>query len=315
MNSTPDLVVARGLGRRYGDFHAVRGLDLDVAAGSIVALIGPSGGGKTTTLRLLSGLEAPTDGTVRVFGRSPRNLRRRDRRRLALLAQQPALVPELTLAEQVRFAADTRGVDRAGIMPALARVGLDGHADTRLADASGGMRRRTGLAATLIAEPELVFCDEPTAGLDPVVREDVWAWFRERRARGRAMVVTTQHIDEAARCDRVIVLREGEIAVDSGPDDLLTHAGLREQVVVVVEPADVDPAFRIIARTVGATPTIDGRGITVEADHAASVAAAIAGQLADRDVQPISIDTVVPDLDSAFIRIVDDASAAAEDES
>lgn len=298
------ILIASSLRRTFGSYVAIDDFDLTVDEGTIVGLIGPSGGGKTTAVRLLAGIDEPDSGSVEVFGSPVRSLRRKDRARMAILAQDPALVPQLTIHEQVSFAAELRGL-RRDVQEALARVGLDESVDTRLSDASGGMRRRAGLAATLITDPDLVFCDEPTAGLDPIVRETVWSWFRERRRAGRTMVVTTQHIDEAARCDRVLVLRTGAIIADTTPSQLTAESGLREHIVIELVDNNAQLAIDALKRRGLSAEFRAGHSLVVEARDSADTAGTIVSILADEDVVIDTVDTAVPGLDDVFRALVE----------
>ncbi len=296
---------AENLRRVFGEHVALEDFSLEVEPSSIVGLIGPSGGGKTTAIRLCCGLDRPDRGTVRLFDRPVSKLRRQDRQRISLLAQTPALVEEMTIEQQVSFSARLYGLRTDGITSALDRVGLSESANTRISAASGGMRRRTGLAAALITDPELVFCDEPTAGLDPILRERIWRWFRTRRSHGSAMVVTTQHIEEAARCDRVIILREGIVIADAKPAQLAVSSGLAEQVVIGVPYFELDRSLAALAVRFEGEAWASGCDIVLGAADAASAAADASRTLRNIGVSISSIDTVAPGLDDVFRAIVE----------
>ena len=291
--------------RRFGSVTAVENVSLEVPSGSILGLIGPSGGGKTTLLRMLSGLDQPTEGVAYCLGKPTSELKHADRARLALRAQSPAVMDEFSIHEQLRFQARLRGVDANVVDNCLELVGLLDSRGTRLSDASGGMRRRTGLAAALVGDPDLVFCDEPTAGLDPIARDGIWDWFRSRRNDGRTMVVTTQHIDEASRCDRVVVLREGQAVADAEPSTLAREAGLLEELVVSIEPAERSRAISLITPGVGVAKKT-ANGFTVETPNASVSAGEVAGLLADAGIDVVEMDTKVPDLDAVFRALVED---------
>lgn len=300
------VLSATGVHRTFGDHVAIDDLDLEVDEGTIVGLIGPSGGGKTTAVRMLAGIDEPDRGAIEVFGSPIRRLSRSGRSRIALLSQDPALVPQFTIGEQVRFAAQLRGVTH-DVPGALAKVGLGEAIDTRLGDASGGMRRRAALAATLISDPDLVFCDEPTAGLDPIVREDVWRWFRQRRKAGRSMLVTTQHIDEAARCDRVLVLRHGIVIADTTPAKLTYESGLREEIIIELHESDVIRAVEELRRQ--GIRSAEARSptslVVMTASDSADKAGSVVSVLADASIPIDSVETVVPGLDDVFRALVE----------
>lgn len=210
--------------KAFGDDAGVFDLDFEIPTGSIVGLIGPSGSGKTTSVRLMTGVLKPDSGKVRVFGEDPTGFSPADRSRIGYLPQDSVLYPRLSLRENLRFVASLYGVNGSRIDPMLELVELDKAGSRRLGDASGGMKRRLGLAAALLAEPELVFLDEPTAGIDPVLRSKMWDHFRSLRDDGRTLVVTTQYVGEAAYCDLVGVIVDGRLAAYETPDALRRRA-------------------------------------------------------------------------------------------
>lgn len=297
------LLEAEGLTRTFGQHTALSDFSLSIDPGEIVGLIGPSGGGKTTAVRLMCGIDQPDHGTIRIFDTAIEQLRTKDRQRLALLAQDPAIIPEFTIAEQIKMAASLRG-KKFDLAATLQTVGLADHDSTRLSEASGGMRRRAGLAATLVSDPDLAFLDEPTAGLDPIIRDELWAWFRSRQDDGRAMIVTTQHIDEAARCNRVIVLRSGSIIADAKPDDLRTEAGLSERLLVRVDPADLVRTRNVLAQN-GLVATQRRDALTVDSENAGEDAASVAEVLSSNNIAVHSLDTDAPGLDEIFRTLVE----------
>lgn len=299
------LLRAEQLHRRFGDHVALDDFTMEVDPGTIVGVIGPSGGGKTTAVRLCCGLDRPDRGEVRLFGKHVGELGRSERQRMALLSQTPALVEEMTILQQVRFAAELYGLRTDGVDAALDRVGLADKSSTRISQASGGMRRRTGLAAALIIDPELVFCDEPTAGLDPILRERIWRWFRARRSQGRAMVVTTQHIEEAARCDRVIVLREGVVIANTEPAHLASSSGLPEQVVVGLPTDQLESGFEALGSRFPDQVSRVGDDLIVATSDGASAAADVTAVLHDAAIVVESVDTVAPGLNDVFRAIVE----------
>ena len=298
------IIEAEAVSRSFGDVQALLDFDLTVDDGEIVGIIGPSGGGKTTALRLLAGLDHPTSGSVRVFDRDPRLLSAQQRARLGLLSQDPAIVEEFTIGEQVRFAARLRG-QRGDVGAMIELVGLADSVDTVLSRASGGMRRRAGLAATLVSDPDLVFCDEPTAGLDPIIRLGLWRWFRKRRQQGRAMIVTTQHIDEASRCDRVIVLRDGRVVFDDVPSAMARAAGLDERVVLEVERSNRDRARRVLeGHSWLVVPEADGL-LAVSTTDGAATAAQVVRHLEEAGIAVDAVDTETPGLDDVFRQLIE----------
>jgi ABC-2 type transport system ATP-binding protein len=209
---------------RFGDLAAVDDVSLEVPDGTILGVIGPSGSGKTTLIRILTGTLEPSEGDVSVLGERPRQFKRRTRERLGYMPQHFVLYDELTAQENVSFVAALFGLlwPRRGrrVKQLLTLLGL-WEARGRLArQLSGGMQRRLELACAMVHDPLLLFVDEPTAGLDPMLRETVWTEFRRLRDAGRTLVVSTQIVSEAAYCDAVAVLAHGRLIALAPPDEL-----------------------------------------------------------------------------------------------
>ncbi len=218
------VVVMRNVSRRFADRVVVRGIDLSVARGTILGIIGPSGAGKTTTIRMLTGGIDPTSGDVRVLGRPPKKFRRRERERIGYMPQLFTLYGDLTAGENVDFVASLFGMlfrrRRRRVREVLKVVDL-WDARGRLArKLSGGMQRRLELACALVHEPELIILDEPTAGLDPLLRGSIWDELHRLRDDGRTLLVTTQHVAEAEECDAVALIVRGRIIALAPPEEL-----------------------------------------------------------------------------------------------
>jgi ABC-2 type transport system ATP-binding protein len=223
----PLIIKTRNLTKVFAGETAVNAIDLDVPEGCIFGFIGPSGSGKTTTVRLLMGLYEPDDGEVSVMGQRPDHFSRQDRERLGYLPQLFVLYPELTVWENMNFAASLYGVSfwRTKLLNQLldlVELREDKHKLVR--DISGGMQRRLSLAATLIHDPELVFLDEPTAGIDPILRKKFWDYFKQLQTKGHTLFITTQYVGEAAYCDFVGVMSEGKLLSVNTPQDLRREA-------------------------------------------------------------------------------------------
>ena len=217
------MVAARRLTRSFGDVEVIHGLDLEVEPGTIVGLIGPGGCGKTTTVRLLTGLVAPTSGEALVGGTPGTQFTSTERARVGYLPQTPALFPDLSLMENLSFHASMYGLPlrrRRRLDEMLDWVELSADRSKRVADASGGMQRRLALAAAFVHDPALVFLDEPTAGIDPILRDKFWARFHDVAAAGKSIVVTTQYVGEAGKCDLVGLLSDGELLLLDTPENL-----------------------------------------------------------------------------------------------
>ena len=218
------VIACGGLGKSFDGVAVVRGVDLQIAAGSIVGFIGPSGCGKTTTVRLLTGLYEPTEGWATINGTPAARLTDRERQRIGYLPQIPALFPELSLWENLSFHASMYGLRfrrRRRLRQLLEWVELAEHRDKRVREVSGGMQRRLALAASFVHDPPILFLDEPTAGIDPILRAKFWERFRElREDGGRTIFVTTQYVGEASYCDVVGLLSDGELLMIDTPDNL-----------------------------------------------------------------------------------------------
>ncbi|XRQ06496.1 ABC transporter ATP-binding protein [Actinomadura welshii] len=215
--SVRDLRVVRG-GR-----EVLHGITCDVPRGSVVGLLGPSGCGKTTLMRALVGVQIVASGTVTVLGEpagSPGL-----RRRVGYATQTPAVYADLTVAENLRYFAAVLGAPRGDVDRVVHEVGLGDNRDQVTATLSGGQLSRANLAVALLGTPEVLVLDEPTVGLDPVLRQELWELFRGLAAQGRTLVVSSHVMDEAGRTDRLLLMREGQILADGTPDGLRSRTG------------------------------------------------------------------------------------------
>ncbi|MGD9956376.1 MAG: ABC transporter ATP-binding protein [Candidatus Nanopelagicales bacterium] len=210
-------IEVRGLVKSYGDIDVLRGLDLDVPSGAIVALLGPNGAGKTTLVRILATLTAADQGTASVAGHDVHDDPDGVRRSISLTGQFVAVDEVLTGRENLVLMARLRRVPSARdvVDALLGRFDLASAADRRVATYSGGMRRRLDLAMSLIGDPAVLFLDEPTTGLDPQARLEVWSSIRELASAGTTVLLTTQYLDEAEQlADRIAILHDGRILVE-----------------------------------------------------------------------------------------------------
>ena len=237
-------ISCEGLGKKFGETWILEDIDLEVRAGEIVGLIGPSGSGKTSVVRLMNGVYRPDAGSVEVEGVDPSDRKCADRTNLGYLPQDPVLFEELSLWENLNFHASLNGVPfrrSARLHELLELVDLDEHRKKLVSESSGGMKRRLGLAATLVHDPKILLLDEPTAGIDPILRTRFWDHFREIASTGKSLVITTQFVEEAALCDVVGVLADGRICSVGTPDELRVRA-MGGKVVEVVFDGDVSVA-------------------------------------------------------------------------
>ncbi|MBK7453894.1 MAG: ABC transporter ATP-binding protein [Anaerolineales bacterium] len=222
-----NVIEAQNLTRTFGENIAVQSLNLQLPRGTIFGFVGPSGCGKTTTVRMLTGFYKPTSGTLSVLGKAPTEFSKSDREKIGYLTQQFVLYPDLTVWENLNFAASFYGVGifrRKRLNKLLDFVELAGDKGKLARDLSGGMKRRLSLAAALVHNPELIFLDEPTAGIDPLLRRKFWDYFKELQAEGHTLFITTQYVGEAAYCDLVGVMYEGRLLTIKTPDELRKKA-------------------------------------------------------------------------------------------
>jgi lipooligosaccharide transport system ATP-binding protein len=229
------LIHARGLVKRFGDFTAVDGIDVDVRAGEAFGFLGPNGAGKSSTMRMVGCVSPPTDGVLRILGMDPRRDGPRIRARLGVCPQLDNLDPELTVLENLttyaRFFGIPRGVARARATELLEFVQLRERADSKVDPLSGGMKRRLTIARALVNEPDLVLLDEPTTGLDPQARHLVWERLFRLKQQGVTLVLTTHYMDEAEQlCDRLVVMDGGRIVAEGSPRELIEAHSSREVV-------------------------------------------------------------------------------------
>ena len=221
------IIYAHELIKTFNGETAVDKLSLEVEPGVIFGFIGPSGCGKTTSVRMLLGIYAPDSGEVEVLQRPPQQFRRQEQVQIGYMPQQFVLYPELTVWENLEFAALLYGqsLRRKETTPELLElVELKGHEKKKVRDLSGGMQRRLSLAASIVHDPRLLFLDEPTAGIDPVLRRKFWDYFETLKQNGRTLFVTTQYVGEAAHCDQVGVMLDGRLIVVDSPEGLRRRA-------------------------------------------------------------------------------------------
>lgn len=227
----------RGLRVRRGGRRGVpvlHHLDLDVPAGQVVGLLGPSGSGKTTLLRSVVGVQQVEGGHVEVLGLPAGDPRLRSR--VGYVTQAPSVYADLSVVENLRYFARLLGAPAADVARALEEVELTALAGRRAGVLSGGERSRLSLAAALLASPDLLVLDEPTVGLDPVLRRDLWTLFARLAARGTSLLVSSHVMEEAVRCDRLVLLRDGEVLADATLPALLARTGA----------PDVEQAFLVL---------------------------------------------------------------------
>lgn len=303
-------IETRGLVKTFGDHRAVDGVDLTVSRGTVYAVLGPNGAGKTTTVRMLATLTRPTGGRARVFGVDVVDDPRRVRRMIGLTGQYATVDEGMTATENLvvfaRLHGRSRRDARADAADLLDRFGLAPAAGRRVAQFSGGMRRRLDLAASLVARPPLLFLDEPTTGLDPRTRHAMWETVRGLVADGTTVLLTTQYLEEADQlADRIAMIDHGRVVAEGTADDLKDAVGAERLELTPADPADVTRAVAVVGRhAAGAVPTFDGRAIAIRPPSTAVLGAMLTA-VAQAGIEVAAVSVVRPSLDDVFFAITD----------
>jgi ABC-2 type transport system ATP-binding protein len=313
-------VRARGLVKRYGSTTALAGIDLDVPTGTVTAVLGPNGAGKTTAVRILTTLSSPDEGEASVAGFDVCAQPNEVRRRIGLAAQDATVDPLLTGRENLVMLGQLHQLSRADSVrraaDLLEEFSLTDAGDRVVSGYSGGMRRRLDLAATLVAHPQVLFLDEPTTGLDPRARKDLWDVLDTLVDRGTTVLLTTQYLEEAERlADDIVVIDHGQIIARGDARKLKRDVGGDHVQVVVAELDRLAEAARIIADTTGAEPAVDASTGTITAPTSLGVDAVLLVGAALREAE-ISVEDLSlrqPTLDEVFLTLTgsvpDDASS------
>jgi len=256
MNNVADPAVrVRGLRVRRGDTDVFAGLDVDIARGAVTGMLGPSGCGKTTLMRSIVGVQKLAGGTVSVLGEPAGSVRLRHR--VAYDTQAASVYADLTVRQNLVYFAQLIGAPRADIERVIDQVGLGPQAAQTVGSLSGGQGSRVSLAVAMLGAPDLIVLDEPTVGLDPVLREELWQLFRGLADAGSTLVMSSHVMDEALRCDRLLLMRAGRLIADTTPDGLLEQTGA----------GDPDAAFLALVEADAASdahPRRDSRGAAAQ---------------------------------------------------
>jgi ABC-2 type transport system ATP-binding protein len=314
-------IEAQGLVKLYGDKRALDGVDLDVDRGQVCALLGPNGAGKTTAVRVLTTLTRPDAGTARVAGADILSDPNAVRRSIGLAAQDATVDGLLTGHENLTMIGELHHLGRARAKTRatelLGQFTLTDAAGKLARDYSGGMRRRLDLAATLVAEPEVLFLDEPTTGLDPRARNDLWDVLDGLVEGGATILLTTQYLEEADRlADDIIVVDHGRIIARGDARSLKRQVGGDQLHVVCVERGDVDAVAALVERVAGHTPTVDAaaRAVTAPVEDGVAAVGALADALGEADIAVEDLGLRQPTLDDAFLTLTGAPPAAAAED-
>lgn len=315
-------VVAQGLIKRYKSSTALDGVDLEVPRGTVHGLLGPNGAGKTTTVRILTTLTHADGGSARVAGWDVQTQAREVRRRIGLTGQQTAVDDLMTARQNLTmfgrlFRLSTADAQRRAD-ELLNTFGLTDASGRTPKKFSGGMRRRLDLAASMILAPEVLFLDEPTTGLDPAGRREVWEAIRHLAAQGTTVLLTTHYLDEADKlCDRISVVNHGKNFVEDTPAGLKRRIGDEWLELVATDPSEVEQLEQLIRRVLGAEPVLEDAEARLSVSVKDGVAAltAVAAEISAQQLDIADIGLRRPTLDEAFLHLTAPAAETTLEES
>jgi ABC-2 type transport system ATP-binding protein len=206
-----------------GYYHAIQDIDMELPAGQIIGFIGPSGAGKTTLIRSIIGRQAITRGSIKILGLPAGSVQLRSE--IGYMPQEMAAYPDLTVRQNLRYFAKMRGKGGNEIEAIIKTIDLGKQADQLVATLSGGQKSRVSLAIALLGKPKILVLDEPTVGIDPVLRQQLWQLFRKLASEGSTLIVSSHIMDEAGRCDRLVLIRDGKLLAYGAPDELKERTG------------------------------------------------------------------------------------------
>ena len=307
-NTSAPAIEAEKLVKKFGDFTAVDGISFTVPTGSVLGLLGPNGSGKTTTIRMMTTLSPPTSGTARVAGYDIQRQPAEVRKAMGLTAQAATVDELLTGRENLRLIGDLYGLPKKQVKSRadelLEKFSLTDAAAKVAKSYSGGMRRRLDLAASLVAAPPVLFLDEPTTGLDPRSRNELWDVLRDLVREGTTLLLTTQYLDEADQlADNVIVIDHGKVIAEGTPLQLKDRSGAASLVITVSRPDDVDAAAQVLeGRIEEFHVDHDSRRITAPSEGVSALAG-IASAFTEAGIELDDIGLQRPSLDDVFLSL------------
>ncbi len=293
--------------RAFGQVLAVADVSLRVPAGTILGVIGPSGSGKTTTIRMILGMLRPDAGEIRVLGEEPRHFRRRTRERIGYQPQSFVMYPDLTAKENVNFVAATFGLlwrkRRERVREVMELVGMWDQRDRRAGDLSGGEQRRLELCCALVHEPSLLVLDEPTAGVDPLLRQAIWDELERLRSAGVTIIVTTQYVTEAEYCDSVALISRGQLLAYATPAEVRRQA-LGGELVEVVTTLPFDARQLPAVEDVNEIRQTSAVQLLIVADDAARATPKVVDAITEAGGEVEATREVRPSFDEVFATLV-----------
>jgi len=297
----PVVLALRSLVKRFDDVVAVDGIDLEVRAGECFGLLGPNGAGKTTTIEILEGLQTPTSGEVEVLGLRWDRDAGRIRARIGVQLQETVLQALLTVRETLALFASFYERVRP-LEDVIADVDLGDKAKARVGTLSGGQKQRLAIACALVSDPEVLFLDEPTTGLDPGARRSLWDVIGRYKARGRTVVLTTHYMEEAERlCDRIAIVDRGRVAAAGTPAELVAQVGGEEVVELVAEPPVPEPVLAGVPGVVSCR--CDEGGARLVVSGIARTLPAILEVVARAGSRPVRLATRQATLEDVFLSV------------
>jgi len=309
MNKKKPTVTARGLTKKFGDFTAVNEVDFEVYRGEIFGFLGPNGSGKTTTIRMTLGLLPPTAGSISVLGMDITHQPEKMRPRVGYMSQRFSLYNDLTVLQNLEFYGAAYGLRdsllRERIHTALGMAGLEGREHAKTKELSGGWRQRLALSAAILHRPEVIFLDEPTAGVDPISRRAFWNLLYKLIAENITVFVTTHYMDEAEHCHRLAFIQRGRIIAYGSPAEI--KRDLMRGQVLEIAPSDAGKTVKVLRATQnsGQIPLEEvelyGSLVHVVAPEVANLQPSIAAELRRAGVDPGKMAIIEPSLEDVFI--------------